>query len=261
MATQIVEGYQRMDRDLKHYFRSEFNAKLIDEQAIANALWESENHFLHMIAEARVHWMIRQRTFDDTALSETEPGLRQLFIKTDIGITDHYRIARIWRKDSDGLLNRVPIDYVPSASAVATTVNPSVRVGSSYEMWTESGDFNANGIHEQQIWFFNPEAGFPGGVLLIEYWFVPPRVTVDILNETDANGDFTKEPMFNQVLHIPILNYAKWVLAELAEEPGKIASLQMRFGGAQGIDRQVENLLGQFQTDTQELVRDVYGDE
>ena len=222
MTAQKVEGYQSMLRNLQHFFRSEINNDIIDEQSIADSIHEAEIKFTYAIADARVHWMTRHKQYDDTGLTDLEQGLRQVFIDSDAGITDLYRIARMWRVDPTGNLARIPLDYLHSASEGAAVHNPGTRIGSSFELWTETGDVNAaTGRHEQAIWIFNPEQSLPGGHLLFEYWFHPTQVTVDDLHLTDENGDFTKGPPLHRMLWFPILNYAKWVLAELAEEPSR----------------------------------------
>ena len=262
MTSAKVEGYQRMLRNIQHFFRSELNAQIIDEQSIADAIWEAETQFTYKIAQGRVHWLTRRIQFDDSGIANFDAAIRQIFFKSDMGITDIIRPARLWRVDTSGNLGRKEIQYIDSSLDGARAQNPGIRMGSGHELWTETGDINSTtGRHERSIWIYNPGTALTGGELEMEYWFHPEQLTVDDLHEVDENGDFTKGPQLPEILWIPIMNYAKWVMAELAEEPSKVSYLQQRFGGRHGIDAQVESLLATAQTDDPNSIRDVYEGE
>ena len=101
----------------------------------------------------------------------------------------------------------------------------------------------------------------PGGHLKLTYWWSPPVLTIDDIEETDSNGDLTKGPSLPFPLWNILQNYAKWILAEQVGDEGKIKALSTRFKGPHGFEARIRSYLASFQTEEQVTVVDNWDDE
>jgi hypothetical protein len=255
-------GYRRFQLNCQRYFRASSNVGTVDDDSIADAIWEGERWMHDLIVESGTAWAVKRTVIDDSALgTQIELGVHELFINSVLGITDLAKVQQLWRVDPNNLMVSGRISYLYSESTQEHVRSPGSLIGPSGEFYTESGGVNASGRQEASILIYNKGTAMEGGSLRVDYWWVPQVVQTAWFTETDASGNVGRIPDLPEVLWSPILNYAKWVLTEQTGDTDRRNALARRFHGEAGLTKRVRQWLSNFQTEESVHVRDHWSEE
>lgn len=263
MADPTYQGYARIERNIKRYFRASANPGTVDEWSIADAVWEGERYLSDLIVESGVHWANKSKVIDDTADSfGTQIGyqMHRYFFEQDLGITDIAKVVGLWRTDPDMGQTDQRISYAYTDAGRSTLRDAGSLAGPSGEFYTDEMDENAEGHPEQSIILFNKGHSISGGHLRIAYWLAPPPVEVEWFTEVDSAGNIGRKPPFPPVLWTYIMNYAKWVITEQTGDVDRRVALAQRFGGRTGLTNRLRMWLGTFQSSEPIHVEDTFVD-
>jgi len=264
MATPSYDGYAWMKRNIKRYFRAVANPGAVDDVVIAEGITQGERMAHDEIMLSMVPWAVKAVTVDDVGGSlgtAYDYNARLLLIETDLGITDLARLRRLWRVSADQSTTPSLLGHIADETAHPGLADVNYMDCPTGESWTEFGADNASGNYEPGIIIFNWGQSLTGSRLKAEYWWCPPVVDPDWLDEVDANGNYTKGPPFPRPLWVPIQDYAKWCIAEITGDIDKQRALARRWKSKGGIQEMVREYLARFQTGEPQYVKDTFSVE
>ena len=237
MATQTVDGWAMLERQVRRFTRTVNNDGAVDDELIAWAFTEGQQALHDIMLASDVEWAVKNVIVDDTDTSfgtEVEYKQHRYFIEKDLGITDLARVRRIWRVDEDNKAVRsqplINMDRILDIQRVKDIGSTLALLGN--EGWTLDGDVESvSGAHQMSINIFNRYAAMAGGQIKINYWLQPPNVTPADFSTVDASGDLTNRPVLPRSTWPAIMNYAALVILETVEDQYKNHSLWRRMNG------------------------------
>lgn len=250
--------------NLRRWSRTVKSDGSVTDEAMADACGEAQSQINAIAIESGVPWVVKNKQVADGALGTTIGyQRRRFFIEENLAITDLAKVRSIWRVDSSNSSPGWPIHHFDNEGTEAERSQNLLTVSSigGREMWTESGDLNAAGNHEQTILLYNWRANATGYDLAIEYWFNPPLVTVDDFTEIDASGNSAARPALPRASWPALLAYAKLVLLETMGDDYKAMALWRRYNGPAGILEQLRNQFSSFQTGESTFVQPMADEE
>jgi len=250
--------------NLRRWSRTVKSDGAATDDALADACGEAQSQIVAIAIESGVPWVVKNVTIADSALGTTVAyQRRRLFIESDLGITDLSKVRSIWRVDPANQSPGWPIHHFDNEGTEAERTANLTTLGAlgGREMWTESGDLNDDGDHEQTIVLANWLANASGFSLGIEYWFSPPLVTTDVFTAVDASGNSTARPSLPRAAWPAVLAYAKMVLLETIGDDYKATALWRRYNGPSGILEQLRNQFSSFQTGESTFVQPMADEE